>query len=153
MTRENASVAHWPVKACCDLLRKRICAGCIFARALFTPFCTQLSTAAIIFQTFGILCIAFATPFERKTSIMASQMRRLGRVAGLGGLLLAGIRAARPLPLQFWYRYRICMEGRRPRRPDARGVEGQRGRCPSNFGIVIEFAWRAAGLGGLMRAG
>ena len=44
-------------------------------------------------------------------------------------------------------------EGRRPRRPDARGAQGQRGRCPSNFGIVIEFTWRAVGLGGLMRAG
>gem|GEM_PF-5750268 len=51
----------------------------------------------------------------------------------------AGMRATRPLPLHF-------LEGRRPRRPDARGHEG-------NEAVAPPFFWRAAGLGGLMRAG
>jgi len=63
-------------------------------------------------------------------------MRRLGWAAGPGGLMAAGLKvneAAAPpcIGIGIGIAIAIVMEGCRPRRPYARGAQGQRGRCPS----------------------
>ena len=63
-------------------------------------------------------------------------MRRLERAAGSGGLMAAGLKGNEAVAppcfgIGIGIAIEIVTEGRRPRRPYARGAQGQRGRCPS----------------------
>jgi len=69
-------------------------------------------------------------------SVGEAWIRRLGRAADHSGLMAAGLKgneAVAPPCFGFGIGIAIAvvMEGCRPRRPCARGVKGQRGRCPS----------------------